>query len=105
MPPPTHRHGMSPGIFACTSLAVIRAGRQREDVEEQGRYSAAHSRKWKDITAPLGIGLLSSKHFLIRSNFSCSVCVFVYMYLYETQTDRERQTEQQIEDRQTRTLF
>lgn len=44
-------------FFACTSLAVITEKRQREGVEAQRRYSAARSRKWKHITAPLGFGL------------------------------------------------
>lgn len=95
-----HTHRMASGVFfACTSLALIRARRQRAGVEEQERNSAAHSRKWKDITAPLGFGVLSSKRFLIRSNFSVNVCVFVYMYVYERETERrcrERKEKLQI---------
>lgn len=57
-----HTYGMAPGVFACAPLAVIRVRRQRAGVEEQERNSAARSRKWKDIRAPLGFGLLRIKH-------------------------------------------
>lgn len=69
---------MAPGIFffACASLAVIRAKRQRAGVEEQERESAAHSGKWEDVTAPLGFGLPGGKHRLIGSNL-CLMFLFM----------------------------
>ena len=90
----THTHHiMSPGVSACTSLAVIRARRQRAGVKEQRRDSAAHSRKWKDVTAPLRSVVLRSNEVLIRSNFAVNVCVVVYVHLHERERERERRVQ------------
>jgi len=65
-------------------------------VLRNGRNSAAHRRKWNDITAPLGFDLPSSEHFMIRSNVPVNVCVFVYMHLYERESERERERGKQV---------
>lgn len=87
-------HGSGCFFFACTFLAVIRARRQRAAVEEQERNSAAHSGKWKDITAPLGFGLPRSRRFLITSNFlHLCVCVFVSICAFVGQHKAETTVE------------
>lgn len=62
-------------------------------VEEQEYNSAAPCGKWKDVTAPLGLGLLNAKHLLISSNFAVNAFVFVCMYICHRQRWRELGTE------------
>lgn len=85
------KHTRAPhGIFACASLAVIRAGRQQAGVEEQECNSAAPCGKWKDVTAPLGLSLLNAKHLLISSNFAANAFVFVCMYICQREMETEK---------------